>query len=140
MDRELLALAAALAYPEEAFDPHEPDAPGDARALVAAAAAGKDMSADVRAFLASHMYLNDWVRRVLEHPRLLPPHLRLDEVRGDEASLPAHEPMADPFVCEVDGWIWYRVAANQSIPDCPFRSDSPADASRHRLTRMNPAA
>ncbi|WP_406356317.1 hypothetical protein [Streptomyces sp. NBC_00658] len=120
MDHKLMALGLALTYPDQAFDEAEPDAHDLTRTVVAAAAVGQDTSEPVGRLLTTHPYLNEWVHLVLEDVDMRPPHLRNAVTRGHEPLLGDADPIAERYVCPVDGFSWYRPSAARPVPSCPF--------------------
>jgi hypothetical protein len=120
MDRKVLGLAMALAYPQYAFAGEDDEVIADSRALVARAGRGEAVTPEVTELLSRHRGLDDWVDDLLADPGLVPRDLQPHGLRsfrplpGDMGVIEAPR-----FTCSSgDGFTWYQISAADPVPPC----------------------
>jgi hypothetical protein len=126
MDRKILGLGIALAYPQYAFAAEAPLVIAQGRNLVERAGRGELVEAEVTGLLSCHPRLNEWIAQLLEDRDLLPPHLQRDEVRSfDPLPGPVSPVGASRYVCPSgDGFTWHKMSVAETVPSCPFCSQT----------------
>lgn len=119
MDKKVLGLSIALAYPDEAFKGMSASVVEQGAALARRAGRGEPVAADVADFLRSQPRVNEWVAQLLEDRSLRPPHLRPRAVRSYEGLPGDHGPVSAPrYVCANDDFTWYQAFEFDAVPEC----------------------
>lgn len=120
MDRKILGLAMALAYPQYAFAGEDDEVIADSRALVTRAGRGEAVTPEVTELLSRHPGLDEWVDDLLADPGLVPRDLQPRRLRsfrplpGDMGIIEAPR-----FTCSSgDGFTWYQISAADPAPPC----------------------
>jgi hypothetical protein len=121
MDRKILGLAMALAYPKYAFVGEDDGVVAHSRTLVFRARSGEAVAPEVADLLKSHPKLDDWVDDLLEDPALIPPELQPRRRRSYQP-LPGDTNVigAPRYVCPShdDDFTWYQISAADAVPAC----------------------
>ena len=122
MDRKVLGLAIALAYPQYAFAGEDEEVIEHSRDLVTRAGRGEAVTAEVTELLSRHRRLDEWVDDLLADPGLVPGHLQPRRLRtfhplpGDMGVIEAPR-----FTCSSgDGFTWYQISAADPVVPCPL--------------------
>lgn len=121
LDQQAIGLSIALTYPKCAFADEDPHVAEVARILVERARRGDPVGGEIKAMLARHPYLNEWIAQLLEDPGLLPPHLQQRKVREYEPlGIPRSPVMSPKYTCATEGCagVWYMTSAGERIPCC----------------------
>jgi hypothetical protein len=120
MDRKILGLAIALAYPKYAFSGVGDEVIARSRALVSRAVNGEAVTSEVTDLLSRHPRLDDWVDDLLEDPALVPSDLQPRRLRS-YSPLPGDMNVigALRYICSSgDGFTWYQISASDDVPVC----------------------
>jgi hypothetical protein len=120
MDRKVLGLAMALAYPKYAFIGESDEVIARSRALVTRAGRGEAVTAELTELLSRHPRLDDWVDDLLEDPGLVPRDLQPRRPRSYRPLPGDMSVIAAPrYTCPSgDGFTWYQISAADPVPPC----------------------
>jgi len=120
MDRKILGLAIALAYPASAFAGEGEEVIARSRALVTRAGRGEAVMPEITELLSCHPGLDEWVDDLLDDPGLVPPDLQPRRLRSYRP-LPGdmHVIGAPRYACSSgDGFTWYQISSADTVPPC----------------------
>lgn len=110
-------------YLAELVGPAAAEIDGRLATLLAAAAAGADVEADLQELLESHEGTAVYLEAVLDDPPgFRPPQVQISPARADYSGLPGESlPVAaDRYVCPVlADYVWYRPSVGVPVPACP---------------------
>jgi len=120
LNRRILGLSIALAYPEHAFAGTPSPVVGHSADLVRRAGRGEPVAPEVAALLGLHPQLNEWVEQLLEDRDLTPPHLQNRQVRSYSQFPAGGSPVsAGKYFCPTgDGFTWHRFSVADVAPPC----------------------